>query len=253
MDWVKDFYTRKSEWFGPSGILDHHRARAATVERLTGPGPKRVLELGAGAGGSAAATADLGHSVTAIELSPLRVAYARELATIPRAGSLTILEADFFTVDLAGPFDVITYWNGFGIGSDADQRRLLQRIAAEWLAPDGCVLMDVFSPWQWARVAGNEERDEESGLMQRSDFDPLGCRFLDQWWSLEQPADVITQSIRCYSPADLLLLLQDTGLVVQRWEIDGAAFDPLGQPQNMTSPLWATWDYFVQLVPAGRA
>jgi hypothetical protein len=100
---------------------------------------------------------------------------------------LTILEADFYETDLTGPFDVISYWNGFGIGSDADQRRLLDRIAHDWLAPDGCVLMDVFSPWQWARAAGTEKRNEESELMQRSDFDPVACRFIDQWWSLKNP------------------------------------------------------------------
>lgn len=250
MDWVKDFYTRKSEWFGPSGILDHHRARAATVERLGKAGPKRVLELGAGAGGSAAATADLGHSVVALELSSLRAQYARDLAAQERAGALTILEADFYTVELAGPFDVVTYWNGFGIGTDADQRRLLQRIAGEWLAPDGCILIDVFSPWQWVRVAGTEERDEESDLIQRNDFDPVGCRFLDHWWPVSNPTERITQSIRCYTPGDFLLLMQNIPLVVQRWEVDETAFDPQAQDFSMTSAVWDTWDYFVQLVPA---
>jgi SAM-dependent methyltransferase len=250
MEWVKEFYTRKSEWFGPSGILDHHRVRAATVDRLGKPGLKRVLELGAGAGGSAAATADLGHNVVAIELSPLRAQYARDLAAQERAGTLTILEADFYTVDLAGSFDVVTYWNGFGIGTDADQRRLLHRIAHEWLAPDACILMDVFSPWRWSRVAGTEERDAESGLMQRNDFDPVGCRLLDQWWSMSNPTEQITQSLRCYTPHDFLLLLADLPLVVQRWEVDETAFDPRAHNFTMTSALWETWDYFVQLVPA---
>jgi SAM-dependent methyltransferase len=248
MDWVKDFYTRKSEWFGPSGILDHHRARAATIDRLAKPGIKRVLELGAGAGGSAAATADLGHTVVAIEMSPLRAAYARDLAAQERAGSLTILEADFYETDLTGPFDVVSYWNGFGIGSDADQRQLLDRIAHDWLAPDGCVLIDVFSPWQWARAAGAKQRNEESELMQRSDFDPVTCRFLDQWWSFKKPSDIVTQSIRCYTPVDFLLLLQDTPFVVQRWEVDGNEFDPQVQ-HSMSSLLGESWDYRVQLIP----
>lgn len=192
MEWVKEFSTRKSEWFGPSGILDHHRARAQKIERLGKSGHKRVLELGAGAGGSAAATADLRHTVVAVEISPLRAAYAREFTMEKRAGSLTILEEDFYKVDLAGKFDVVSYWNGFGIGLDADQRQLLYRIANDWLASDGCLLMDVSAPWQWIRVAGTEECYEENGLGQRNDFDPVGCRFIDQWWKLTDPSEVIS-------------------------------------------------------------
>jgi protein-L-isoaspartate O-methyltransferase len=87
MDWVKEFYTRKSEWFSPTGVLEHHHARAANSERLCGPGVKRTLELGAGAGGTATAMADLGHTVVAVEQSPLRSAYAKDLAKTPRKRS----------------------------------------------------------------------------------------------------------------------------------------------------------------------
>ena len=164
MDWVEAFYTRKSERHGPSGILPHHEERAATINRLCGAEPKRVLELGAGAGGSAAATADLGHTVVAIELSPLRAAYAQDLANEPRAGSLTVIHGDFYTTEFDHPFNVVTYWNGFGVGTDADQRRLLTRIRT-WLAPGGVALVDVFSPWRWAREAGQSHHDEETGVI----------------------------------------------------------------------------------------
>lgn len=42
-------------------------------------------------------------------------------------------------------FDVIAYGNGFGIGTDLDQRQLLDRIAV-WVRPEGHLLMDVFNP-----------------------------------------------------------------------------------------------------------
>jgi protein-L-isoaspartate O-methyltransferase len=95
-DWIKDFYDQAATWWGPDPQADGvHAARAKTVERLCGAGTKRILELGAGPGATAATFADLGHTVVAIELSPLRARYARELAKVPRQGSLTILEADF--------------------------------------------------------------------------------------------------------------------------------------------------------------
>ena len=70
MDWIEPFYTKRSAWMGPTGIFASHRARAASIERYSGAGKKRILELGAGAGGTAAALADLGHSVIDGVLNP---------------------------------------------------------------------------------------------------------------------------------------------------------------------------------------
>ena len=109
-DWVKDFYDQTAIWWGAeSDDPAEDLRRAATVERLCGPGPLRILELGAGAGRTAAALADRGHTVVGVELSTLRAHQAQELAAVQRKGSLTILEADFYTVALAGRFDVVCY------------------------------------------------------------------------------------------------------------------------------------------------
>ena len=203
-----DFYTAQSRRFGPSGILDHHRERAkrvddALVQRRTG----RVLELGAGAGGTAAATAELGYEVTAIELSPLRVEYARDLAKTIH-GSLTIIEGDFYTADLGTDYDVVTYWNGFGMNEDVDQRRLLKRVATEWLAPGGFMLVDVFNPSWWAQRPAEPRFHEEYEACQLTTFDSRGSRFVDRWWPIGVEQGAIEQSIRCYSPVDLELLLE---------------------------------------------
>ncbi|MGH2515851.1 MAG: class I SAM-dependent methyltransferase [Ktedonobacterales bacterium] len=248
MDWIVPFYTTKSDWYGPSGVLPHHRERAEAIERLSGAGAaKRVLELGAGAGGAAAATADLGHAVIALELTPLRARYARELAATPRAGTLTVLEADFCTVALDGQFDVVCCWDGFGMGSDADQRRLLRRIAREWLAPGGCALLDIYSPFPWARLAGQHEAVESVHAVQRNDFDPLGCRFVDEWWPEDDESQKMAQSIRCYTPADLLLLIEGTGLTLDDIEVEGQPV-AMGAAHTMASPLWEAESYLVKLV-----
>ncbi|GCE29898.1 methyltransferase [Dictyobacter alpinus] len=249
MDWIKPFYTKKSEWFGPSGVLDHHRTRAASIEKFCGTGPKRILELGAGAGGTAAAMADLGHTVVAIELSSLRTTYAKALAEEPRAGSLTILEADYYEVNMAEKFDLVCHWDSFGMGDDEDQRRLLQRIADAWLAPGGCVLMDIFSPWWWAQQAGKVETDNEPGLTQRYDFDPIGCRFIDQWWPTNDQSQIIAQTVRCYTPVDLTLLVKGTGLAIELLEIDDTPI-PLSETSTMKHALWNTASYVAKLIPA---
>ncbi len=165
-DWVKDFYTQSAIWWGRDPqAAGTHAERLTQVERAVRvidliegpvPDPRRILDLGCGPGLSAAALADAGYAVTGVELNPTDAAYARELLKTPRPGALTFLEADFYTVDLPGPFDVVVCWQIFGIGSDADQRRLLRRISREWLAPGGKVLLDVYHPAGPMRDNGRE-------------------------------------------------------------------------------------------------
>ena len=78
MDLNKSFYKKQAEWtdFPLSQPSVGDVVRVAAIARWAGAGTKRVLELGAGTGQSAAAAADLGHSVIAVELIPQAVACA---------------------------------------------------------------------------------------------------------------------------------------------------------------------------------
>ena len=172
-----------------------------------------MLELGSGYGTTAAATAAAGHAVTAVEISD-RVRFASRFGD-----SVTLINEDFYEVRLGGTFDAVTYWNGFGIGSDADQRRLLRRIAAEWLRPGGVALIDVYNPLVWARWhddLSHRTPDASRGyayeLHELTTFDPVTNTATDTWWEAGKPDEKISQRLRCYSPADLTLLLEGTGL-----------------------------------------
>jgi SAM-dependent methyltransferase len=251
LEWVKGFYDQAGLWFGldpqEEGV---HAARVETVARLCGAGPFRMLELGAGPGATAAAMADAGHQVTAIEMSAARAAQARERAAAPHPGSLTVLEGDFYTVALAERFDVVCCWETFGLGSDADQRRLLRRIAAEWLAPGGCALVDVYSPVRPTREAGSEARlwtaDGALELIERCYFDPVRGQWIDEWQPVGAPEQALAQTVRCYTPADLLLLLEGTGLALKRVEVGGRALDHTGKVHK-GGPLMRAWTYLAQL------
>jgi hypothetical protein len=256
-DWIKDFYDRAAIWWGPDPQAEGvHITRAQTLGRLCGAGTKRILDLGAGPGATAATFADLGHTVVAVELSPLRARYAHELAKMPRPGSLTILEADFYTVELKDRFDVVCCRETFGLGSDADQRRLLKRIAHDWLAPNGSVLVDVYNPIRPARDAGTEERlaplkgvPGSVEMFERCHFDPVHCRWIDEWQPTAAPENALAQTIRCYTPADFLLLLEGTGLALQHIEVDGQALDMRANNVTTSGPLMQARCYLVQLVP----
>jgi SAM-dependent methyltransferase len=225
-----------------------------TIERLCGDGSKKILDLGTGPGATAAALADVGHNVTAVELSPTRAEYARELARISRAGSLVVSEDDFYTVDLKERFDVVCCWETFGLGTDADQRRLLRRIADEWLKPDGCLLMDVYSPIRPVRDAGTERRlpplegvPGSVEMINRCYFNPFQSRWIDEWIPVEEPEKALAQTLRCYTPADFLLLLEGTGLGIKRMEVEGQQLDMLTNNITISSPLMDAWCYLVQL------
>jgi SAM-dependent methyltransferase len=254
VDWVPDFYSTTGRWWGgaESAITERDHARAATIARLAGPAPADVLELGCAYGNSAAAAADAGYQVVGVEISD-RIDFAER----HRAGrAVDFVRGDFYAVDLGRTFDVVVYWNGFGVGSDADQRRLLRRMTNEWLRPDGVALVDVASPFCWARWAANGEAQGygpdpargyvHRGTQERIDFDPVANRFLDSWWERPEPERVHTQSIRCYAPADFLLLLEGTGLRLDHLEVGGQTL-ALDGGHTMASPLWEANEYLVRL------
>ncbi len=256
-DWVKEFYTQAGIWWGndPQDV-ETHIDRAAIIARLCGDGKKRILDLGAGSGITAAHLADLGHDVVAVELNPTDAEYARPLLQVERSGSLEYHQADFYTVELNGKFDVVTCWQVFGVGSDTDQRRLLHRIAHEWLAPGGSVLLDVYHPAGPLRDAGKEWHlgalegvPGSVAMIERCHFDLVHARWIDEWQPVEHPEHTLAQTIRCYTPADLLLLLKGSGLRIQHLEIEGEVLD-VNANQLVTGKDWFKRDYgyLVQLV-----
>jgi SAM-dependent methyltransferase len=245
MDWALEFYTKQNQWSGvyEEAINDGHRLKAGWIEELVGPGKKRVLELGAGGGQVAAAMADLGHDVIAIEQAPTLAAHAQTLAEVERAGTLTVVQGSFYEVALDGLFDVVCYYDGFGIGSDADQRRLLKRVAT-WLTPSGSALFEIGTPWYAASVDG---RGWTVGKAKRRyNFDADGCRWNDTWWPIDHPEGAVQQSTRCYSPADLRLLLESTGLQLQHVK-PGGTMDWEQRKWLPVAPLGKSLGYVAQL------
>lgn len=211
MDWVENFYTKQDEWAGVYGepVGPHHREKAALVETAGLSRSLRVLELGCGGGQVASAIADLGHSVVAVDLNPRAVDQARTLASVRTDDRMTVVRSDFYAVDLEERFDVVCLFDGFGIGEDEDQRRLLRRIA-EWLTPGGTALIEVYTPWYWSKTSGRTMEWKDAS--RRYDYDADSHRMLDTWWPADDPSATVTQSLRCYAPDELRRLLESTGL-----------------------------------------
>jgi len=257
--WVKDFYDQAGIWWGSDpqepGV---HEKRAGIIDRLFSAAPHRILELGCGSGHTAAVLAERGHDVTGVELSSQRVAYAQELLAVPYRGRLRVIEADFYTVQLVGNYDLVLCFETFGIGSDTDQRRLLRRISQEWLAGNGRALVEVYNPMVPIRAAGTQVRlDPLPGvegsveMIEKCYFDAALCRWIDEWQPVAAPEKALAQSIRCYTPADLLLLLEGTGLTLDGIEVNGQAVPVANECINTSSPLAESHSYLAVLAPTG--
>jgi SAM-dependent methyltransferase len=212
-DWEpRRFYERQDELSGvySGAVTEHHRAKASLVEAHCGS-TRRVLELGAGGGQMAVATAELGFDVVAVELVPRLATHARALAA--RSGSrVEVLEGDFSEVSVDGPFGAVCYWDGFGVGTDDDQQALLERIRG-WLADDGRALIDVYAPWYWAAAAGREMTFGD--VRRRYAFDAETRTMIDSWWLESAPDEKVAQRLRCYAPDELERLLTPVGLSLE--------------------------------------
>lgn len=127
---------------------------------------------------------------------------------------------------------------------------LLRRIHG-WLAPGGCALIEVYTPWYWAAAAGREQHFGD-GSARRYGFDADASRMLDRWWPEGREAEAVTQSLRAYSPADLRLLLEGTGLVMGRIE-EGGAWDETTRVWRERAPLEAALSYVARLQAAGSS
>jgi SAM-dependent methyltransferase len=250
MDWIRGFYARQDSLakIYQQPIAEHDRRRAAAVRCSLTAGGNSVLELGCGGGQTAAAIADLGYDIVAVDLNPSAVRHARKLAAVPRPGTLTVLEADFFDLNPAEPFELICYFDGFGTGQDADQRRLLQRICS-WLKPGGLALIEVYTPWYWQNMAGRMMQFGQA--CRRYGYDAGGQRMLDTWWAAGNSGDEVTQSLRCYTPAEFEALAANSGLRLV--EITpGGAVDPEQGVFRHSVPLAEAMSYTALLRISGE-
>jgi len=245
MDWIHHFYRRQDALTGcyQLPVSDSDRRRADLVRRWVSEQPAAVLELGCGGGQTASAIADMGSRVVAVDLNPSAVEHARKLAAARDDNQLRIVLGDFYALEYRREFDLVCYFDGFGIGDDADQQRLLKLIA-RWLRPGGRALIEVYTPWYWAMVAGQEIKYGQA--RRRYGYDGKASRMLDTWWPDGEPGFAVTQSLRCYSPDELRELAHGTGLALLDIE-PGGAVDYARNTFQPSVPLDETMSYLAIL------
>jgi len=122
---VREFYEKQFELSNYDINTESWLEQVAKeVQEQIGHPFQSMLELGAGNGGFARAMSKLRVKMTTVELVPELVMFAKEHST----NDIAIHCADFYKIKFEEKFDVVSYLDGFGVGSDDEQLILLKRI-----------------------------------------------------------------------------------------------------------------------------
>ncbi|MBK3494162.1 class I SAM-dependent methyltransferase [Viridibacillus sp. YIM B01967] len=213
----EQFYDKQYEWMTQKSgvtIYPYHHERVEIVEKSNQYQSLHILELGSGNGEFAVAAALHEHQVSTVEIIQPAMRKMLEIAEEHKVTKQIHAHLDsFYTIQLTDKFDAICYWDGFGVGTDAEQQLLLHNID-HWLKPKGKVFIDVYAPAYWAKTAGQFMKLSKT-VHRQYDYDIENNRMLDAWWLVENPTEKMQQSLRCYDVAEFEKLLADTSLVIE--------------------------------------
>ena len=223
MEWVKEFYEKQNQWmnYSKKPVDDYDFEKVELVEKCFQKDKLTILELGSGGGQFSIAAAQKGHEVVAIELNKTMHDNSVRLAKENNLENIEFINDDFYNVDFKKYFDAIVYWDGFGIGEDEDQIRLLEKYS-EFLNNNGKFLIDIYTPWFWSYASGQSM--EFDSFKRIYVYDAYNNRMIDKWFSKNDEDDFVTQSLRCYSPADLNLLIKNSKLRIEE-VVPGSSFN----------------------------
>jgi ubiquinone/menaquinone biosynthesis C-methylase UbiE len=240
--WVIPFYKKQFEWLHDveTEMASYLKQEAENIEEQIGVNFKSMLDIGAGIG-SIARTLDVrAKDMTTLELVPELV----EAARLRSPKSIDIREGDFYTYTFSKQFDVVSYFDGFGIGTDDDQLTLLKRMK-EWAKEDGTLLIDIYNPNYWRSIAAGKKMKVDNAERKYS-FDKENCRMVDSWWHIEHPEEVVTQTLRCYTIDEISAMSDKAGLTITGI-FPGGAMDFDKWIYNETAPLSSCLSYRLKL------
>ena len=215
---VKEFYKKQFELSNYDVNTESWIEQVAKeVQEQVGHPFQTMLELGAGNGGFARAMSKLNVTMTTVELVSELVEFAREHSS----SDIAIHCGDFYQINFEEKFDVVSYLDGFGVGTNDEQLFLLKRIK-DWMKEGGCALIDIYQPLYWKKVSGQEM--PLSSAMRKYEYDSINERMLDNWWNPNDLNDIVTQSLRCYTVEEISDLCDEANLNIVAI-FPGGAFD----------------------------
>jgi SAM-dependent methyltransferase len=158
----------------------HSRAQIAGLLELMAPAPKRVIDLGCGAGRVLVPLAEAGHDVYGIDRDRRAIDDCR-CALRETGAEARLLEADFTSADpwRGEPVELVCcLGNTLMTIAEVDDAITLLRRVLGWLAPDGIIVVDDIPTDLWPELT---EGNWQSGLSPDGDaqlvWDPSDAVF----------------------------------------------------------------------------
>lgn len=150
--------THTHDWLDDIAPLpdDDAALQLESLEALLSPEPRRVLDLGCGAGRVLVPMGGLGHRVVGLDRSAAALGACRLAVDAAGIDGVELVEADFAEPwpDLGGPFDaVLCLGNTFMAVHDVDDAVALLAQAAAHLRPQGVFVIDDIPGWYWPELA----------------------------------------------------------------------------------------------------
>ena len=218
-NWANDFYKMQYKFIGnyPEG---YHTKAANEILEQAGKPVESMLELGAWDGSLARALSNQVGQITTVELIKEMVEKAKSL----NPDNIETVHGSFYDVTIKHKFDAIIYIDGFGVGTDDDQLKLLKNIK-HWLKDDGCALIDVYQPEHWKKADGVEmylNRRDMPHIKRRYSYDFEADIMMDTWWHEKDEKLHSTQYLKCYTPDEIHNLCRRAGLNITGYFPHGA-------------------------------
>jgi SAM-dependent methyltransferase len=190
----------------------------ALVRELSLDEPCSILDLACGFGRHANVLAELGHTVTGVDLTPDFLEIARDEAKEKNL-TTSFLQADMRWIDFDKEFDhVLLLFTSFGYFDD-DENQLVFDNVSRALKPGGQFIFDTHNPDVFSKHMQPITVTEKGKdlLLDRNSFDPFTSRWYNRRIVIR---DGIRKDkpffVRLYSPSEIELLLNAVGMQVQK-------------------------------------
>ena len=218
-NWTNEFYKMQFEFIGDYPESAYEESAQEILEQI-GKSVKSLLELGAGNGSLARALSTEIDNVTTVELVEEMVIKTRAL----NPSNIDAIHGSFYDVYLPKKFEAIIYIDGFGVGTDADQLKLLKNIH-HWMTDDGFALIDIYQPEHWKKADGFEmypNPEKMPNIIRKYSYDFEENIMMDTWWHEKDEDLKRTQYLKCYTPEEIHRLCQAAGLNIVGYFPGGA-------------------------------
>lgn len=218
-NWANEFYKMQYEFIG-NYPEQFYQESANEILAQIGQPLHSLLELGAWDGSLARALSKDINQIKTVEL--VEEMTKQEKALNPE--NIEAVHGSFYDVHLPQKFEAVIYTDGFGVGDDDDQLKLLNNIY-HWLEDDGCALIDIYQPEHWKKADGFEMYPDPKNMphiKRRYSYDFENDIMMDTWWHEKDEKLNSTQYLKCYTPEEIYNLCKQAGLNITGYFPHGA-------------------------------